>query len=89
MAEDAHQVLAQAYGEDHWRSAWAQSIKGAALSQLGQFEEAEPLLVTAYENLRDNPGARTSYIDKAQQRMQQLIEASGDSDMATSASSSN
>jgi Tfp pilus assembly protein PilF len=77
MAEEAYEVLVQAYGEDHWRTAWAQSIQGAALSELGQYERAEPLLVAAYEYLSNSLGARASYLEKAQQRMEHLFEISG------------
>jgi tetratricopeptide (TPR) repeat protein len=58
MATTANDSLIQSYGEEHWRTNWAQSLRGAALSTLKRFDEAEPLLVNSYESLKNNSGAR-------------------------------
>jgi tetratricopeptide (TPR) repeat protein len=75
MATAAHDILAQAYGDTHWRTAWSLSLQGAALAALGRHLEAEPLVVAAYETMRDNSGARPVYIEKARLRVVALSEA--------------
>jgi hypothetical protein len=72
MAQGANEILSQAYGDDHWRTAWAKSLQGAALAKLERFEEAEPIAVAAYEALRINDGARPVHIDTARQRVVDL-----------------
>ena len=62
-------------GDDHWRIAQARSILGACLSAQGRFDEAEPLLVAAYERLLE--GARARYIDDALGRLRQHLERAG------------
>ena len=45
-------------GTDHWLIADAESRLGAALTELGRFDEAEPLLVNAYQRLLVNSKSR-------------------------------
>jgi tetratricopeptide (TPR) repeat protein len=65
IAASAKDILVASYGEDHWRTAWAQSLEGAALAALERFDEAEPLLLRGYEVLSTNAGARKSQVSAA------------------------
>ena len=40
--------------ENHWRIFQAQSALGASLVGQGHFEEAEPLVVDAYDHMKDD-----------------------------------
>ena len=63
--DKARQILTAQLPEKHWRIAWAESIQGASLERLEQFEEAEKLLLGSLETLKQGPGSasRTVYID--------------------------
>lgn len=84
MATGAGEILSQTYGDDHWRTAWARSLRGAALASLERFDEAEPILVSAYDALRNNEGARPVHVDTAQQRVVDLYLAWGKPERAGS-----
>lgn len=77
MATAADGILSSAYGENHWRTAWARTLRGAALSRQGQFEEAEPLVVASYQVLRSDSGARQAYVQDALEHVIELYEAWG------------
>jgi len=44
-ARSAAQIYAASFSATHWRTAFAESAEGAALSGMGRYGEAEPLLV--------------------------------------------
>ena len=52
---------------DHWRVAWAGSVKGASLTRLGKYGEAEQLLLKSHARLEQGPGSgsRKVYIEIA------------------------
>ena len=74
-AAAAREALAAAYGPEHWRTAWAQALQGAALAALGRFAEAEPLLVSAHEVLSQGTGARDTQVQSSTQYLVELYEA--------------
>ena len=82
LAETAIEILDQAYGGEHWRTAWARSLQGAALAQLERYVEAEPITVASYEALRDNAGARPVHINTALERVVTLYQSWGRPDQA-------
>lgn len=84
MASESIEILAGAYGNEHWRTAWAKSIKAAALTELSRYDEAEPLAINAYEALRDSAGARPVQVSAALKRVVELYESWGKPDEATS-----
>jgi tetratricopeptide (TPR) repeat protein len=51
LAEQAKSTLLQVFPEDHWLVAFASSAEGAALGNLGSYEEAETLLLASLEPL--------------------------------------
>ena len=67
--------LAESYGSDHWRTAWALCTQGASLTKLGRYAEAEPLLLESYKQLSDNTGARVVHIDTARRNLMDLYTA--------------
>jgi tetratricopeptide (TPR) repeat protein len=50
-AQSAAQIYTAAFSATHWRTAAAESAEGAALSGLGRYGEAEPLLARSNEIL--------------------------------------
>lgn len=77
LAESASTTLAGAYGENHWITAHANSIKGGVLAGLGQTAEAETLLRASYDILNKDEGARPVYVEAARQRLLALFAATG------------
>ena len=75
MAQAAHESLAESYGTDHWRTAWALSTQGASLTKLSRYDEAEPLLLGSYQQLQGNTGARPVHTDTARQYLIDLYTA--------------
>jgi hypothetical protein len=62
LAHAAGQTLAQELPEDHWRTAWAGNIEGAAMANLGQFEPAEELLLVGHATLSEGPGSASRLV---------------------------
>ncbi len=67
---------------DHWLIPNTESNLGAALAGQRRFEEAEPLLVDAYETLRDHARASPARRRQALERVVALYEAWGKPDRA-------
>ncbi len=77
MAQAAHESLAESYAPDHWRTLWALSTRGASLTQLSRYVEAEPLLLESYEGLRNNTGARPVHVETTRRYLAELYTAWG------------
>jgi len=75
MAQVAYESLAESYGPEHWRTAWALATGGAAMMQLSRYAEAEPMLLESYEGLGSNTGARPVHIETARQYLMELYTA--------------
>jgi tetratricopeptide (TPR) repeat protein len=82
MAQAAFESLAESYGPEHWRTAWALATQGASMAQLSRYREAEPLLLEAYETLRGSTGARPIHLGSARQYLADLYAAWGRPDDA-------
>ncbi len=72
LANASRDKLARALGEEHWITAVSTSVAGAALSQLERFEDAEPLLLQSYQQLRDASSTRPVYLRAALGRVVDL-----------------
>ena len=77
LVRSASTSLTAALGVDHWRTAWAHALEGAALTALARFAEAEPLLLDAFAALRNDSGARATQIDSTAQYLVDLYTAWG------------
>jgi len=76
-------VNTNTYGETSWRTARSQSTLGVALAQLGQFDDAEILLVDSHRVLRRELGAKDPLTRLAHDRITAFLHARGrDSDAA-------
>ena len=70
-------VNTNAYGATTWRTARSQSTLGAALSRLGQFDEAEQLLVDSHRVLLKELGATDPLTRTARERVTDFLHARG------------
>ena len=82
MSMSANEILTEAFGEEHWRTAWARSLQGDALVAMGQFADAEPLLVDSFNLLQVNGGARPAQVQAALDRVISLYESWGRQEQA-------
>jgi tetratricopeptide (TPR) repeat protein len=72
LAQRARGILTAALSADHWRTAIAESIEGAALTGLGRYPEAEARLTHGCGVLSKNNGAQWVYRKLAQQYLDTL-----------------
>jgi tetratricopeptide (TPR) repeat protein len=77
LAEAAAITLARAYGDGHWITALASSIKGGVMAGLSRNAEAETLLRSSYSILSSDEAARPIYVEAARKRLQDLYIATG------------
>jgi len=68
--------------EKHWATAEAKNRLGGCLAALGQFADAEKLLVTSYHALEIAPGVPPPRSRQALERVIELDESSGQADKA-------
>jgi len=57
----AEAIFTKALSATNWKTALAQSIKGAALAGMGDYSEAEQQLLPAYKAMNDDAGAMPMY----------------------------
>jgi hypothetical protein len=55
IAGKARKIMAMSLPEDHWRVAAAATVEGAALTKLGIYPDAEPLLLDSVKPLEQAP----------------------------------
>ncbi len=72
LAQSARGIFTAALSADHWRTAIAESIEGAALTGLGRYAEAEARLTHGCGVLSKNSGAEWVYRSLAQQYLDTL-----------------
>jgi tetratricopeptide (TPR) repeat protein len=72
LAQSARGIFTAALSADHWRTAIAESIEGAALTGLGRYAEAEARLTHGCGVLSKNSGAEWVYRNLAQQYLDTL-----------------
>ena len=72
LAQSARGIFTAALSAEHWRTAIAESIEGAALTGLGRYAEAEVRLTHGCGVLSKNSGAEWVYRSLAQQYLDTL-----------------
>jgi tetratricopeptide (TPR) repeat protein len=75
-------ALTKTLSDEHWITAVARQVHGAALHASGDFPAAEELIQSSYQQLADDPGAKPAYVDKALERLIALYRDWGKTDMA-------
>lgn len=91
--EEARQLLQPSIEQrtrsapDHWRTFNAQSELGAALTGLGRYDDAEPLLLNGYAGLQKHhtmiPAGEAAVLRESPRRIADLYRARGDVERAT------
>ena len=71
-ARGAVDILSSALSPTHWKTAVGESAEGAALTGLGQYAQAEPLLVHSIGILSKDGGAPPAYRNLAQRYLSKL-----------------
>ena len=71
-ANRARTILAENLSEDHWRVAMAASTEGAALTELGRYQDAETLLARSAEILKGGGAATELLARQSQERLERL-----------------
>jgi hypothetical protein len=82
VADSARVSFEVSLGKDHWRTAAAASVEGAALTGLKDYEAAETLLVESYALLSANESAGVNRLRDAARWLVGLYEAWGRPDAA-------
>jgi tetratricopeptide (TPR) repeat protein len=76
-ARDAVAILSAAVSPTHWKTAVGESVEGAALTGLGRYAEAQPLLTRSLGILSKDGGAPPAYHDLAQRYLDRLHAQAG------------
>jgi tetratricopeptide (TPR) repeat protein len=86
LAHAARQTLSDTLAPEHWRTAWAASVEGAAFAGLSRYENAEPMLIAGLRTLQRDPGSgsRVVYIDTTRRFLADLYRAWGKPQLAVS-----
>ncbi len=71
----ALKILSQSLPESHWRRAYVESVRGASLTGLGQFEEAELLLLAGFSTVREQTGLASLPTREIAEHLVNLYEA--------------
>jgi len=71
-------IRLRSFGQTHWLTAHTGSMLGECLTELGQYETAEPLLVDSYTVIRERWGEEHPRTLAALGRIIELYELSGD-----------
>jgi tetratricopeptide (TPR) repeat protein len=77
LAREALRRREQLYDNGDWRIGSAKSVLGEALTALGRYREAEPLLIDAHAVLKDVPGAQGRDAKATRERLVALYVAWG------------
>jgi hypothetical protein len=85
LARKAERILSGSLPAGHWRIAAAQNIEGAALAGIGEYAQAEPLLLTSLAGLENAPIPRLA--EDGRKRIAQLYTAWGRPEQARQYSS--
>ena len=75
VAGEARRILASSLPESHWQVAMAKNAEGAALVGIGDYKEAEPLLLGSLAGLSDAPIADLP--ERGRRRLAELYTAWG------------
>lgn len=82
LLEESLQMHRQRFPERNGRSANIESILGSCLTALGMYDDAEPLVLSAYETLDTCRSAPPTQTTTGLDRVVQLYEAWGKPDQA-------
>ena len=82
-SRDARLRLTETLSAEHWRTAWAGSIEGASLTQLGEFDNAEPLLLQSHKIIAAGTAARAVHVTSTVQFLADLYQAWGQPERAS------
>lgn len=84
MADQARRTLSESLSPEHWRTAWATSIEGAALAGLSEYDDAEPMLLNGLKRLQSGPGSgsRHRYIQATEKYLSGLYRTWGKPQLA-------
>ncbi len=80
--EDALRMRMALVEDDHWRIAGLETLIGGCLTSLGQYESAEPLLLSSYEQIKIAKGTSAPYTHNALQRIIDFYVATDQPDKA-------
>ena len=72
LAARARAICARALSGNHWRTAGAASVEGAALTGLGQYQAAETLLLESLAILKGDVGALPAFVTDTERRLADL-----------------
>src|SRR5262249_1722613 len=81
-ARRALELREKGLAKTHWMIASTRSILGAALTCSGEFDEAEKQLLSAYNAMKDDPGAAKRRLPDTVDRLVLLYERSAKPDQA-------
>jgi tetratricopeptide (TPR) repeat protein len=80
LAREARRLLNDNLSDDHWRVAQAKNVEGSALAGIGDYDAAEPLLLSSLAGLEQGP--IPALAEQAKIRLTQLYTAWGRPDEA-------
>ncbi len=82
LAAQARVICVEALSENHWRTMIAVSAEGAALSGLGQYREAEKLLLKSHAVLSTDEAALPVFATETTRQLARLYQSWGKSEEA-------
>ncbi len=83
VLEEALRMRKALVGDDHWRIGGLETLIGECLTSLGQYDRAEPLLLSSYEQIKKAKGMQVPYTQKALQRIIDFYIATNQPEKAT------
>ncbi len=75
ILEDALSMRKALVDNNHWRIAEIETLIGGCLTNMGQYERAEPLLLSSYERIEKAKGTTAPFTRSALQRIVNFYEA--------------
>jgi tetratricopeptide (TPR) repeat protein len=82
LAAQARAICIKAFPEDHWRTMIAASAEGAALAGLGQYAEAEKLLLRSHAILSTDEAALPVFVTETTRQLARLYQSWGKTEEA-------
>ena len=82
LLRECMEIQRMALPKGDWRIAKTISILAESLAGQARFDEAEPMLLDAYGNMKDNPTAPTFQVQRVLERIVNLYESWGNPDEA-------
>jgi hypothetical protein len=82
ILESTRRICRTALPVNHWSTAATESSLGECMSALGEYEEAERLLVGSFKTMEAARGLEDGYVQEALQRLIDHYDARGEGDKA-------